>query len=104
MAGTFSLWNTSLFYTNVASAALIGNILPLWVSMVAWWLLRERLTPQFWIGLLTLFSGIALIMGGNFFLHPRLGISDIKAVGSSFFMQLTCSLRNGVENVLMFCP
>jgi drug/metabolite transporter (DMT)-like permease len=85
MAGTFSLWNTSLFYTNVASAAMIGNISPLWVSIAAWWLLGERLRSQFWIGLLVLFSGIALIMGGNFFLHPRLGIGDLMAAGSSFF-------------------
>lgn len=49
MAGTFSLWNTSLFYTNVASAAMIGNISPLWVSIAAWWLLRERIQSQFWL-------------------------------------------------------
>lgn len=85
MAGTFSLWNTSLFYTNVASAAMIGNISPLWVSIAAWWLLRERLQPQFWLGLIVLFLGIALIMGGNFFLHPRLGLGDLMAAGSSFF-------------------
>jgi drug/metabolite transporter (DMT)-like permease len=85
MAGTFSLWNTSLFYTNVASAAMIGNISPLWVSIAAWLLLRERLRSQFWIGLLVLFLGIAMIMGGNFFLHPRLGIGDLMAAGSSFF-------------------
>jgi drug/metabolite transporter (DMT)-like permease len=85
MAGTFSLWNTSLFYTNVASAAMIGNISPLWVSIAAWWLLRERLQSQFWLGLIVLFSGIALIMGGNFILHPRLGLGDLMAVGSSFF-------------------
>lgn len=85
MAGTFSLWNTSLFYTNVASAAMIGNISPLWVSIVAWWLLRERLQSQFWLGLIVLFLGIALIMGGNFFSHPRLGLGDLMAAGSSFF-------------------
>ena len=70
MAGTFSLWNTSLFYTNVASAAMIGNISPLWVSIAAWWLLRERLQPQFWIGLVILFLRITLIMGGNFSYIP----------------------------------
>jgi len=85
MAGTFSLWNTSLFYTNVASAAMIGNISPLWVSIASWWLLRERLLPHFWLGLILLFLGIAFIMGGNFFVHPRLGIGDLMAVGSSFF-------------------
>ena len=85
MAGTFSLWNTSLFYTNVASAAMIGNISPLWVALAVWWLLHERLQPRFWIGLVILFLGISLIIGGNFFLHPRLGVGDLMAVGSSFF-------------------
>jgi drug/metabolite transporter (DMT)-like permease len=85
MAGTFSLWNTSLFYTNVASAAMIGNISPLWVSLAAWWLFRERLQSRFWLGLVTLFLGIALIMGGNFFVHFRLGLGDLMAAGSSFF-------------------
>jgi drug/metabolite transporter (DMT)-like permease len=85
MAGTFSLWNTSLFYTNVASAAMIGNISPLWVSIAAWLLLRERLKMHFWIGLLAILIGVALIMGGNFILQPRLGLGDIMAIGSSFF-------------------
>lgn len=85
MAGTFSLWNTSLFYTTVASAAMIGNISPLWVSIAAWWLLQERLLPQFWLGLILLFVGIAFIMSGNFFLQPRLGFGDLLAFASSFF-------------------
>ena len=85
MAATFSLWNTSLSYTTVASAAMIGNISPLWVSIVAWGLLRERLSPQFWLGLILLFLGIAFIMGGNFFLQPRLGFGDLLAFASSFF-------------------
>jgi drug/metabolite transporter (DMT)-like permease len=85
MAGTFSLWNTSLFYTTVASAAMIGNISPLWVSLAAWCLLRERLLPQFWLGLILLFLGIAFIMGSNFVLQPRLGLGDLLAFASSFF-------------------
>ena len=85
MAATFALFNTSLFYTNVASAAVISNISPLWVSIAAWWLLRERLKSQFWIGLLAVLSGVSLIMGGNFFSLSRLGVGDLMAVGSSFF-------------------
>lgn len=85
MAGTFALFNTSLFFTNVASAAVISNISPLWVSIAAWWFLRERLESQFWIGLLAVLIGVSLIMGGNFVSLSRLGIGDIMAVGSSFF-------------------
>jgi len=85
MAATFALFNTSLFFTNVASAAVISNISPLWVSFAAWWLLRERLKSQFWIGLLAVLSGVSLIMGGNIVSLSHLGIGDLMAVGSSFF-------------------
>ena len=85
MAATFALFNTSLFFTNVASAAVISNISPLWVSIAAWWLLREHLKSQFWIGLLAVLSGVSLIMGGNFVSLSHLGVGDLMAVGSSFF-------------------
>lgn len=85
MAATFALFNTSLFFTNVASAAVISNISPLWVSIAAWWLLRERLKSQFWIGLLAVLSGVSLIMGGNFVSLSHPGVGDLMAVGSSFF-------------------
>ena len=85
MAGTFALFNTSLFFTNVASASVISNISPLWVSIAAWGLLRESLKPQFWMGLLAVLIGASLIMGGNIISLSHLGIGDIMAIGSSFF-------------------
>ncbi len=85
MAVNFALWNTSLFYTTVANAAMLGNITPLWVSITAWWLLREHLNKYFWLGLLTLVLGIILITSGDSLLHPHLGSGDIMAACSSFF-------------------
>jgi drug/metabolite transporter (DMT)-like permease len=85
MAVNFALWNTSLFYTTVANAAMLGNITPLWVFIASWWLLRERLNKYFWMGLLTLALGIILIMSGNSLFHPRLGSGDMMAAGSSIF-------------------
>jgi drug/metabolite transporter (DMT)-like permease len=85
MAINFALWNTSLFYTNVANAAMLGNISPLWVSIAAWLLLREHPKKQFWIGLLTVILGIILIMGRDFLLHPHLGFGDILATSASIF-------------------
>ena len=87
MAGTFALFNTSLFFTNVASAVVISNVSPLWVSIAAWLLLRESLKSQFWIGLLAVLLGVSLIMGGNFVSISHLGIGDIMAMGSSFFLR-----------------
>ncbi len=85
MAINFALWNTSLFYTNVANAAMLGNISPLWVSIGAILLFREHLKKQFWMGLLTILLGIILIMGGDFFTHPHLGFGDILATSASIF-------------------
>jgi drug/metabolite transporter (DMT)-like permease len=85
MAINFALWNTSLFHTTVANAAMLGNITPLWVCIAAWWLLRERLNKHFWIGLLTLILGIILILSGGSVLHARLGFGDLLAACSSIF-------------------
>ena len=85
MAINFALWNTSLFYTNVANAAMLGNISPLWVSIGAILLFREHLKKQFWMGLLTILLGIILIMGEDFFIHPHLGFGDILATSASIF-------------------
>ncbi len=85
MAINFALWNTSVFYTNVSNAAMLGNITPLWVSIFAWLLMHERLKKQFWAGLLTIVVGMSLIVGGDFFIHPHLGFGDLLATGSSLF-------------------
>jgi drug/metabolite transporter (DMT)-like permease len=85
MAINFALWNTSLAYTNVANAAMLGNISPLWVSIGAILLFHEHLKKQFWLGLLTILLGIILIMGGDFFTHPHLGFGDILATSASIF-------------------
>ncbi|MBI3359721.1 MAG: EamA family transporter, partial [Chloroflexi bacterium] len=42
-AGDVAAWNTSVFYTSIANASLLGNTAPLWVGLGAMILLRERL-------------------------------------------------------------
>lgn len=84
MAVNFALWNTSLSYTTVANASILGNITPLWVCIAAWWLLRERLNWRFWMGLLTMFAGVILIMSGGSLAHPHVGLGDSLAFSASF--------------------
>jgi uncharacterized membrane protein len=89
MAVNFALWNTSLAYTTVANASVLGSITPIWVSLVAWTLFRERLNHRFWMGLLTMFAGIILITSSSSLLHPHLGVGDmLAAVASIFFCRL----------------
>ena len=85
MAANFALWNTSLSYTTVANASILGNISPLWVCTAAWLLFRERLNQHFWLGLLTIFVGLVFITSGHSLSHPHLGLGDLMAAGASLF-------------------
>ncbi len=84
-ASDFSLWNSSLAFTTAANATLLGNTAPLWVALGAWLIFREKLTRLFWIGLTLALMGAVLIMGGDFLLHPRLGLGDVMASSAAIF-------------------
>jgi drug/metabolite transporter (DMT)-like permease len=83
MAVNFALWNTSLFYTTVAHASILGNSTPVWVLIAAWLIFREHLKKHFWIGLLTIILGIILIISGGSLLHPQVGFGDMMAACAS---------------------
>lgn len=84
-AGDLALWNTSVLFTTASNATLLGNTAPLWVAVGAWILFRERLTRDFWLGLALALTGAALILGGDFLLHPRFGLGDLMACGAGIF-------------------
>ena len=90
LAGVFTaldlgLWTASLSYTTAANATLLGNTAPLWVALGTWLILKQRLAPAFWRGLIIALSGAALIMGTDFILHPRFGIGDAMAILTGVF-------------------
>lgn len=90
LAGVFTaldlaLWTTSLSYTTASNATLLGNTSPLWVALGAWLILKQKLTPAFWRGLVVALLGAALILGTDFLLHPRLGVGDVMALFTGFF-------------------
>lgn len=78
-------WNTSVRFTTAANATLLGNTAPLWVALVAWLVFRERLVGLFWVGLVFVMGGGAIILGNDFFIHPTLGIGDLLAMASGMF-------------------
>ena len=80
-----ALWNTSLFYTTATNATLLVNTNPLWVALGTWLIFREKLSKAFWIGLSIALLGAALVVGGDFLIHPRLGIGDLIAIFAGIF-------------------
>ncbi len=90
LAGVFTacdlaLWTASLSYTTASNATLLGNTSPLWVALGTWLILKHKLSRGFWRGLAVALLGAALIMGTDFFLHPRFGIGDVMATFTGFF-------------------
>jgi drug/metabolite transporter (DMT)-like permease len=90
LAGVFTacdlgLWTASLSYTTASNATLLGNTAPLWVALGTWLILKQKLSPGFWRGLIITLLGTALIMGTDFILHPRFGVGDAMAVFTGVF-------------------
>ena len=62
LAGVFSgidhsLWGTALKETSVANATLLNYISPLWVSLIAILVLKERYKVYYWLGLVLVLLG-----------------------------------------------
>lgn len=68
LGGVFSgadhaLWSTSIENTFVANATLLNYIAPLWVSLIAIFILHERYSAVFWLGLILVLSGAWFVTG-----------------------------------------
>jgi len=90
LAGVFTaldlaLWTSSLSFTTVSNATLLGNTAPLWVALGTWLIFKQKLSPEFWRGLIITLAGALLIMGTDFILHPRFGVGDLMATFTGFF-------------------
>src|SRR5262249_42987828 len=60
-SGDLATWNTSVYLTSAANAALLGNTAPIWVSLAALVLFKEKLGRVFWAGLALAMAGGAVI-------------------------------------------
>lgn len=90
LAGVFTafdlaLWTSSLSYTTVSNATLLGNTAPLWVALAGWLIYKQRFPRNFWAGLGLALFGAALIISADFILHPRFGVGDVMAIFTGFF-------------------
>lgn len=91
LGGVFSafdhaLWSTSIENTFVANATLLNYIAPLWVSLIAIFIIGEKYAGVFWLGLLMVLSGAWIVTGarlGDFSNFSFTG--EGYAIISSFF-------------------
>jgi drug/metabolite transporter (DMT)-like permease len=99
----FASWISSLEYTSVASSAALVSTNPLWVGLLSWLVLRERLGPAVIIGIGLSIAGTLMIgisdsstsSGSN----PLLGntLALIGALTSSGYLLIGRSLGRRVS-------
>lgn len=75
-AGDLALWHWSILFTSVANATLLANFAPIFVTLGAWMIFRERFSPLFLAGLVTGVSGAVILMADSITISRQHLIGD----------------------------
>ena len=57
-------WHYGIRYTSVANATVLPNLTPVLVTLVGWWLFKERPRPVFLVGMVSAIAGALLMAEG----------------------------------------
>lgn len=82
----FAAWITSLSYTTVASSVLFANLQVVFVAVIAWMALREKVGLWSLVGILLAFVGSVMVGRGDL-AHGRI-YGDLLAVLSGLFIAI----------------
>ena len=80
-----ALWHWSLHLTTVANSTLLTNAAPIFVTLGAWWWLRERITRTFLVGLALATIGAVILSGASFSRAPAQLKGDGVALLAALF-------------------
>jgi len=79
----FLLYIASLSYTTIAHSLAIVYTAPVFVTLFAALLLKEKLRPRQWLGLPVVAVGIAILAGFEPAMDERMLFGDLLALGSA---------------------
>lgn len=82
------LWTYSVEITRIANASLLGNTAPIFVSLIAVFIQKQRIPRLFWLGLILAVSGMALVILQNLLTDFSLSYGDLLALISAIFYAL----------------
>ncbi|HEX2114141.1 MAG TPA: DMT family transporter [Alphaproteobacteria bacterium] len=83
--GDLAFWHWSIKLTSVANATLFANFTPIFVTIGAYFLLKETIRPAFVLGLALALSGAVLLMGSSVTLSLDHLIGDALGVVTAMF-------------------
>lgn len=84
-AGDLAVWHWSIHYTTVANATLLANLAPIFVTLGAGVIFRERVTVKFLAGMIIALSGAFILMGNSLKISARFLAGDALGVLTAVF-------------------
>jgi drug/metabolite transporter (DMT)-like permease len=84
-AGDLAVWHWSIVLTTVATATLLANLAPIFVTLAVWVWLKQRPTSRFLLGLVLAVSGIVTLVGGDVQLSNEVLVGDFLGIVTAMF-------------------
>lgn len=84
-AGDLAFWHWSMHYTTIANSVLFTNFAPFFVTLGAWWLLREKISGFLLAGLFIALGGGALLVSDSLHLSTNHLTGDLLALITALF-------------------
>jgi drug/metabolite transporter (DMT)-like permease len=84
-AADLAVWHWSIVLTTVATATLLANLAPIFVTLAIWLVLRQQPTLRFLSGLALAIAGVALLVGGDLQISREMLLGDVLGVVTAMF-------------------
>ncbi len=108
-AGDLFFWHLSILNTSIANATLLATTTPLVVAFGAWLFLKEKITPQIMVGVLSGVAGACLLVGASATFAPENVLGDVSGLITAgffgtYFLSLSYARRRMSAAQVMFYP
>ncbi len=84
-AGDLGFWHWSIKYTSVANSTLLANFAPIFVTLAAWLLYKQKVTAMFMLGLVIALAGTISVIGSSLNLDAQHLKGDVLGVITAMF-------------------
>ncbi len=84
-AADLAFWHWSILLTSVANATLLANFAPVFVTLGAWLILKERISARFMAALAVSLAGTAVLVGTSFEIDRQHVIGDGLGIITAVF-------------------
>ncbi len=84
-AADVAVWNIAIQESTATQATLLTNLSPVWVGVGAFFFLKNKPTPNFWIGTAIAIFGMIMLVGFRFFVDLDFDLAFVFAILSGMF-------------------